>query len=139
MGVAIALVATLGVLAIHQLLFRPPPPPSREYALTGLVLANYTWGVAAVLLAVGFAVGFAVRAHPIAAGVGFVAVQACATIYEIHRYPTSHNMLPFDVISWGVLASPLVLGAFVGNRLRQRVASQRAASPTRADDVSAER
>jgi hypothetical protein len=127
-GGALALVGTLGTLAAHQLLFSPPPPTSREYALTGLVVANYTWGAAAVLFAVGFGVGFGLRLNPLAAGAGFTAVEALATFHEIRRYPTSHNLLPFDVISWMVMASPLVLGAFLGKLWRERLLARRAGS-----------
>ena len=119
-GAALALAATLLTLAAHQLLFHPPAPVSREYALTGLVLKNYSWGVAGVLMAVGAAVGYALRTSPLAAGVGFLVVLAAATCYEIERYPTSHNLLPFDLISWLVMASPLMLGALLGARLRRR-------------------
>lgn len=57
---------------------------------------------------------------PLAAGAGLVLVETAATCYEIKQYPTSHNLLPFDLIFWVVMAGPLMLGALVGSRLRQR-------------------
>jgi hypothetical protein len=110
-GGAIAFVGTLLILLLHQLIVRPPAPVSREYALSGQVLANYSWGVAGLLLLVGFAVGFVVRSRAWAAGAGLVLLQAALTIYEIQRFPTSHNLLPFDIFSWLVIAAPLVIGS----------------------------
>jgi hypothetical protein len=127
LGAIAALAGGLLALAGHQLLFHPPAPASREYALTGLVTSNYSWGVAVVLLIVGMAVGYVLRTNAVAAGAGLVLVLAAATCYEIDRYPTSHNLLPFDVIGWIVMASPLAIGALLGNHLRRRV---RARSPT---------
>ena len=118
-GGILALAGSLLTLAVHHLLVRPPAPASREYALTGLFLNNYGWSVAAVLFAIGAGVGYALRATPLAAGAGLVAVLAGATFYEIHRFPTSHNLLPFDLIGWVVMASPLALGALLGRRLRR--------------------
>jgi hypothetical protein len=123
LGAIVALAATLLTFAVHQRLFRPPAPASPEYAVTGLVLANYTWGVAVVLFAVGVGVGYALRATPVAAGAGLILVEAGATCYEIARFPTSHNLLPFDLIGWVVMASPLALGALLGRRLRRRAGS----------------
>ena len=122
-GAVVALAGTILTLWLHQELFSPPPPTSREYALSGLILANYSWGVAAVLGVVGFTVGFVHRCHPVAAGAGLVLVAAGATTYEVLRFPTSHNLLPFDVASWVVMAAPLMLGALLGNRLRARAAT----------------
>jgi hypothetical protein len=119
-GGAIAFVGTLLILLLHQLIVRPPAPVSREYALSGQVLANYSWGVAGLLLLVGFAVGFVVRSRAWAAGAGLVLLQAALTIYEIQRFPTSHNLLPFDIFSWLVIAAPLVIGSYAGTRLRRR-------------------
>ena len=118
-GGAIAFVGALLILLLHQLIVRPPAPVSREYALSGQVLWNYSWGVAGLLLLVGFAVGFVVRSRAWAAGVGLVLFQAALTVYEIQRFPTSHNLLPFDVLSWIVMAAPLVIGSFAGTRLRR--------------------
>ena len=118
-GGAIAFVGALLILLLHQLIVRPPAPVSREYALSGQVLGNYSWGVAGLLLLVGFAVGFVVRSRAWAAGVGLVLFQAALTVYEIQRFPTSHNLLPFDVLSWIVMAAPLVIGSFAGTRLRR--------------------
>ena len=118
-GGAIAFVGALLILLLHQLIVRPPAPVSREYALSGQVLANYSWGVAGLLLLVGFAVGFVVRSRAWAAGVGLVLFQAALTVHEIQRFPTSHNLLPFDVLSWIVMAAPLVIGSFAGTRLRR--------------------
>ena len=119
-GGAIAFVGTLLILLLHQLIVRPPAPVSREYTLSGQVLANYSWGTAGLLLLVGVAVGFVVRSRAWAAGVGLVLLQAALTVYEIQRFPTSHNLLPFDVFSWLVIAAPLVFGSFAGTRLRRR-------------------
>ena len=119
-GGAIAFVGTLLTLLLHQLIVRPPAPVSREYALSGQVWANYSWSVAALLLLVGFAVGFVVRSRAWTAGAGLVFLQAALTVYEIQRFPTSHNLLPFDVLGWLVLAAPAVFGSFAGTRLRSR-------------------
>jgi hypothetical protein len=119
LGAILALAASLLTFAIHQRLFRPPAPTSPEYALTGLVFNNYTWGVALVLFALGVGVGYALRVSPVAAGAGLFAVGVGATCYEIARYPTSHNLLPLDLIGWVVMASPLALGALLGRRLRR--------------------
>jgi hypothetical protein len=119
-GGAIAFVGALLILLLHQLIAHPAAPVSREYALSGQVLANYSWGMAGLLLLVGFAVGFVVRSRAWAAGVGLVLLQATLTVYEIQRFPTSHNLLPFDIFSWLVMAAPLVVGSFAGTRLRRR-------------------
>lgn len=119
-GGATAFVGALLTLLLHQLIVHPPAPVSREYALSGQVLANYSWGVAGILLLVGFMVGFVVRSRAWVAGAGLVLLQAALTTYEIQRFPTSHNLLPFDVASWLVLAAPLVIGSFAGTRVRRR-------------------
>lgn len=119
-GGAIAFVGTLLTLLLHQLIVRPPAPASREYALSGQVLANYSWGVAGILLLLGFTIGCVVRSRAWVAGAGLVLLQAALTIHEIRRFPTSHNLLPFDVAVWLVLAAPLVIGSFAGTRLRRR-------------------
>ena len=122
-GGTIALLGTLLTLVMHQVLYDPTGPLSREYALSGQVPANFSWGVAAILLAVGACVGYVVRSRALAAGAGLVLLQAGLTAYEINRFPTSHNMLPFDVLSWVVMAAPLVIGAYAGARLRRRHAA----------------
>ena len=126
MGAIVALAGTLLTLWMHHLLYEPTRPASPEYALTGLLLGNYTRGVAAILGVVGLVVGFVHRTHPVAVGAGLILVAAGATVYEIQRFPTSHNLLPFDVVSWAVMAAPLMLGALSGNWLRQRTSPVRA-------------
>ena len=118
LGGTLALAACILTLGAHELLYRPSAPASRQYFLTGRVLGNYTWGVAAVLFLIGLGVGYLLRAAPLAAAAGFVIVMASATCYEIQRFPTSHNLLPFDAIGWLVMAAPLAIGAALGNRVR---------------------
>ena len=120
MGALVALAGTLLTLWTHDVLYEPTRPVSPEYALSGLLLGNYSWGVAAILGVLGLVVGFVHRTHPVAAGAGLILVAAGATLYEIQRFPTSHNLLPFDVVAWVVMAAPLMLGALSGNWLRQR-------------------
>lgn len=124
-GGSVALLATLTILGVHQLLFTPPPASSREYAVTGLVSGNYGWIVAVLLFVVGVAVAYIFRSSPLATGAGLILILAAATCYEVKKYPTSHNLLPFDIISWFVMAAPLMLGSILGNRLRPKQAPQR--------------
>ena len=133
MGAVVALAGTLLTLWMHHVLYEPTRPVSPEYALSGLLLGNYSWGVAAILGVLGLVVGFVHRTHPVAAGAGLILVAAGATLYEIQRFPTSHNLLPFDVVSWVVMAAPLMLGALAGSWLRERTSPLPAAGDGRAE------
>lgn len=96
-------------------------PVSPEYPITGFVLDHYRLWTAAALVVVGVILGYWLTIGPVAAAAGFVAFQLFAIGYELWLEPTSHNLLPIDIMGSVVIALPLSLGAWLGQTIQSRL------------------
>jgi hypothetical protein len=72
-----------------------------------------------LLLAIGFALGRLSLWNPVMLGLATVAPLPFIAMLEIKLDPTSHNLWPFEVILYSLLAVIPVVGAFIGWGVRK--------------------
>jgi hypothetical protein len=79
------------------------------------------WLFAGVCFLIGFAVTFGTVSRPFRLAnwvpFGVIVAQMAVIGFDWQKDPTDHNMLPFELIFFWVLASPAYLGAVASRRL----------------------
>ena len=101
------------VLVWHVTGLAPVQPPRYSYGLSQFVTL-ITAGFIFAYALVAFGVGWATRA-PVSCAFGMMLLLPAATLIEISRDPTSHNMLPMEVTFLWIPAFALALAcAFMG-------------------------
>jgi len=95
------------------------------YPFTTYLASTFNKPVVGVYLLLSALLGAGFRrGWPVALGMMLPWPIACAI--EVSRDPTSHNLLPFDIILWGAVFAVGLMGAFVGrlilSRMRKMVA-----------------
>lgn len=130
-GKVLALVAGLGFFGVGfvGMVLGGANEPTGTYFLTGPAGDAFDHPVSAIVaLGVVFGVGvFGGRLLPrkaLLAGLGTVALFPVAIAIECVCKPTSHNLLPFEVIIYGPLAVAGLAGAFAGRYLARRPGSR---------------
>jgi hypothetical protein len=71
-------------------------------------------GSVLLLLGAGLIPGLFGRAHPLLIGLSTMALFPLMSIAEVIVDPTSHNLLPFEWILYGLETAPGIIGAFTG-------------------------
>lgn len=120
LGVALGLVAIVALATLCHLLGYAAPQTEAGYPFTSYFTGCIGWAfVAAYALAAG-ALGWASRnAWPVAAGM--VLPLPLALVTEMVLDPTSHNLLPFEIVLYWLPAFAVAfLSARLGEGLRDR-------------------
>jgi hypothetical protein len=53
-------------------------------------------------------------------GLATVILFPIASISEMVLYPTTHNLWPLELLIYGIMSIPPIIGAFLGSKLRNR-------------------
>lgn len=94
------------------------PTPSPSYPYSGLIHGQVS-AVTIALVAVGcFLVGRTTWLSSRGVAAGTLVWAFVALSLETSRDPTSHNLLPLEMLSWSAVFLPAWLGGHVGRRLR---------------------
>jgi len=118
----IMLGSALAAVTAHQLV---TPWHTRvddhSYFLSHLLVDNYlAWTTQAVLVAVGFFLGYTRGASILVVALATMLPFPLATLFEIIKDSTSHNLLPFELVIWVPLAAPATIATVVGRIVRRR-------------------
>lgn len=119
LGILAALLAGPLALAIHAIVFRPPLPPPGEYFLSSVLGKNYGLFTAGLYGVLGFLVQRFTRMRPSRIALAMIAVFPAVSCYEATRYPSSHNLIPFEFAIQLVWALPAFAGAWIAQHLAQ--------------------
>lgn len=117
LGLACVVVPVLGT---------SPLMPAPLFPLIRTGVEKLTWVPIAALGALGLAVGLGTRLPCGRAALASVAVFPMAAIAEIVVDSSTHNLIPFEVGMYLMLAVPVWLMAWVGRKVRGTVAGRRA-------------
>jgi hypothetical protein len=123
-GICIGGCASAGMLGTGLLLFGWKPDPIAEYALTrGLVNLLGWWPMtvgAAILLLL---IPFRLSAYLVSMAV-VPAPFLAAIFYELANFPTSHNLIPFELGGWAVFSGLMHLPSVMVRMIYWRVTSR---------------
>jgi len=127
LGVLAGLAGVVVLAALWHLLGGAAPPRQENYEYSGYFLGCLSWPFAAAYFALSIALGWGVRrGWPVA--LGMVLPLPIAMGIEMASNPTSHNLMPFEVLLYWLPAFGLAfLGAHLGERLATRFAPMEAA------------
>jgi hypothetical protein len=114
-----------GCVVVPVMVSSKPLMDAPLFPLIRTAVESLSWAAPAALLVLGVIAGALTRWHPVAIGAASVAVFPVVAIAEIVKDPTSHNLIPFEMVMYAFLAVPAVLGAWVGG-LVARLARARA-------------
>lgn len=118
-GVVIAAVG-VGCVVAPVMVSSKPLMDAPLFPLIRTGVESLSWPAPTALLVLGLIAGVVTRWHPVAIGAASVAVFPVVAIAEMVKDPTSHNLIPFEMVMYGFLAVPAVLGAWVGGVVARR-------------------
>ncbi len=124
---AVSLGVSIAIVLVHNFARGMDGPEATEYGLSVFFRKGYTWMSAPLFLVAGGLIRHLTRAHPLAIIVGLVFALPLIATYEVAMEPTSHNLLPFEVILWAIMAVPGaigVLGVIGAKRYRESQAAR---------------
>jgi hypothetical protein len=102
---------------------------SASYPVTNWLVAPLGLAFLTVYAGLAFGAGWLCR-QPLSIAAGFISPFPVAVMIEVSRHPTSHNLLPFEVVLyWLPLFLLALLLSFAGQRVRRRVAPARPVHP----------
>jgi hypothetical protein len=78
-----------------------------------LTLSQLAW-----LLLGGSIISFVSRTQPVLIAISFIAYLPVIMAYDLYISPTSHNLLPFELLMYGFFALVVFVGAVLGMVLR---------------------
>ena len=76
------------------------------------------------LLIAGFIVGYLKSDMWWIVGIATVILFPLAAISEMILYPTTHNLWPLELLVYGILSIPPIIGALLGSKLKKRMAQK---------------
>jgi len=77
-----------------------------------------------LLLIAGFIVGYLKSDIWWLLGFATVILFPIAAISEMILYPTTHNLWPLELLVYGILSIPPIIGALLGSKLKKRMAQK---------------
>lgn len=77
-----------------------------------------------LLLIAGFIVGYLKSDMWWLLGFATVILFPIAAISEMILYPTTHNLWPLELLVYGILSIPPIIGALLGAKLKKRMAQK---------------
>ena len=113
--------ASIVALAMLWHLFGFAPPPDQEsYPYTQYFTGNIAWAFVGLYALISLALGWATqRAWHVATGM--ILPLPFAFLIEVFQDPTSHNLIPFEIILFWLPAFAIAAcGAYGGQLLRTR-------------------
>ncbi len=117
--VPIAALLGVAVLGFHALLFPEAPPKPGEYFWSQLATQQLSWFTLGFAGAAAAGLGYVTRANGAVIGASMVLVFPAIVFWEISTYPTSHNLVPFELVMYAALSAPLMFAAWLGRRLKR--------------------
>jgi hypothetical protein len=120
-AVAASIFGNLLILLSQQITLRKKLPYSREYLFSGTLLQNYYNFVSiGAIAACAGVISYLTGVRPFHIAVFMVIIFPIITIYEGIAFPSSHNLLPFEIIMYIIMGIPTFVGALVGYRLKNK-------------------
>ncbi len=121
--VALIAMAAAGVISIVVPVLISPPKiwRSGETFVPAIRTGIESFSTAtAVLLVVSGVIGGAVTTcRPVLLGLATMSVFPILAFAEMVRWPTSHNLIPFELMMYAALTVPGVVGAFIGRGMKR--------------------
>ncbi len=114
-----ALIAILGVACFVGPTWAAGTPlmPAPLFPLLRTGVERLTWIPFALLAMLGFVSAGATRHNPFFIGIASMSLFPCAAIAELIVDNTTHNLIPLELIMYGMFSIPATLGAIVGHFL----------------------
>jgi hypothetical protein len=104
----------LGIIVCCSL-FQHIPTVTGEYHYSNFVDKNYlTIPAATIFFIVSIAIGYYWRLNPWLSGLCLFFIFPLTSIIEATVYQGSHNLIPFEFISFFVFSLPSVIGVYIG-------------------------
>ena len=128
LGVVFGCTLVMPLIALFHAQGWTAPQTSLTYQYTQAVTRCLSPAFVGTCIVIAFALGFATRRSP-GVALGMILPLPIAACIEMNEDPTSHNLIPFEiVITWVPAFLVLMIAAWLGTKLRNRV--------SRRDDAS---
>jgi hypothetical protein len=125
---AVVAVAGLGCVMGPAIAAGVRPMASPLFPMLRASVEGLTWASAALLCVLGLAAGWATELAWARIGAASVVLLPLAALAEIVADGTSHNLIPFELAMYAMLAVPAAIGALAGRGLRRMTVSRAAPS-----------
>jgi hypothetical protein len=120
-GVILGLTASVVLIAFFQAMGWISAPTQRSYVLTQTIARCVGPAFIAALLLLAALQGFLVRSA-LGVAAGMILPLPIAAGVEIYQDPTSHNLIPFEIVLyWGPTFLLAFGAALLGRKLRDRI------------------
>jgi hypothetical protein len=115
------LVSFIGValIMLSRIIQKIPIPNDGEYFYSHFFSDAYTKPVMLVFFLVAGVLGFLLELKPWLIGFLLISFTLIALLYEMIVYPTSHNLLPADILFFLFKSIPPVGGAYIGYLIKR--------------------
>ena len=94
-----------------------------EYYYSGFLKNNFNYLSGALFFLAALLISHLTHLKVLFIGLSLISVFLLACLYEMIRYRNSHNLLPFELVMYGLFALPAFAGALSGkwmNRMLSR-------------------
>ena len=114
--------AGMACVVIPPYIFGHTANDADHYALVPFIskgLENLMFIPTGILLLIsGFLFGYYRSKEWFIVGLSAMGIFPLLTLLEVIFHPTSHNMLPFEIVGYGIISIPSIFGAFIGSRVK---------------------
>ncbi len=104
----------IALIMLSRIVQKMPMPEEGEYFYSHFFSDAYTRPVMVVFFLVAGLLGFFLELKPWLIGILLISFTLIALLYEMIAYPTSHNLLPADILFFLFKSIPPVGGAYIG-------------------------
>ncbi len=115
----------LMIILLCSLIQNVPPPGKGEYYYSSFLRKNFTLLSNVLFLVTGLVVGYLSKLNPWYSGICLFLVFPVTSIIEATVYKGSHNLIPFELIIYFLMAIPTVIAVYIGRFIRRKVESKK--------------
>ncbi len=95
-----------------------------EYYYSTIARNSYTIFSGALLFVIGIGVGYFWKLNPFYAAFCLILIFPLITFYEGTVYRGSHNLLPFELVTFLFFAVPAIVGVYIGGFISKKMLSK---------------
>ncbi|MDB6127106.1 MAG: hypothetical protein JWM35_1002 [Verrucomicrobia bacterium] len=124
LGVVFGFTFIVPLIALFHFQHWVAPATTLSYAYTHMITRCLSPGFVVACLVIAFALGFLIRRAP-GVALGMMLPLPIATDIELREDPTSHNLIPFEILAtWVPAFLVLMFVAWLGTKLRNLVSGR---------------